>query len=212
MSRLRRALLLALLLPALPSAASAQVSLIARVAGTVRDEGGKPIAGATIIATNPNQTPTTLTASSDDKGRFAILGLRRGSWTFAISAPGFKTTQVSGNVQTAKPNAPINVTLSRGTPAASGPAPTITVAELQEAIDAAETSASNGDLDSAIKGYRDVVAKVPGLTTGYLRLGGLLEKKGDGGGALEAYQQVLKIEPGDARAVAAVARLSRMPS
>jgi len=115
-------------------------------------------------------------------------------------------------VQTAKPNAPINVTLSRGTPAASGPAPTITVAELQEAIDAAETSASNGDLDSAIKGYRDVVAKVPGLTTGYLRLGGLLEKKGDGAGALEAYQQVLKIEPGDARAVAAVARLSRMPS
>jgi len=211
MSRLRPVLLLALLPLLAPTTASAQVSQIARVAGLVRDEAGKPIPGASITASNPDQAPATFTASTDPKGRFAILGLRRGSWTFSVSPPGFKTTRGGGDVQVGRPNAPINVTLMKGTPAVSGPAATVTGAALQELIDDAEASAARGDLDSAIKGYRDLVSRVPALTAGQLRLAGLLEEKGDGPGALDVYRLVLKIEPENTRAAAAVARLARTP-
>ena len=218
MSRLRPVLLALLPLlgataatAATPAPASAQVSQIARVAGMVRDEAGKPIAGASITASNPDQAPATFTASTDGKGRFAILGLRRGSWTFSVAAPGFKTTRVAGDVLVGRPNAPINVTLMKGTPAVSGPAPTVTGAELQEVIEDAEGAAARGDLDGAIKGYRDLVSRVPALTAGQLRLAALLEEKGDGPGALEVYRQVLRIEPDNTRAAAAAARLARTP-
>jgi hypothetical protein len=211
MSRLRRALLMALLLPAIPTPLDAQVSQIARVSGVVRDEGGKPVPSATVTASNPDQAPATLNATTDEKGRFAILGLRRGSWTFSVSAPGFQVTRVGGTVQAGRPNPPINITLTRGTPAPAGPAPTVTGAALQGTIDAAEAAVASGDLDTAIRNYRELVAKVPALTTGQLRLGGLLEQKGDSAGALDVYRQVLKTDPDNARASAAIARLGRRP-
>src|SRR4026209_2918446 len=52
---------------------------VARVGGIVRDEGGQPIKGATIRAENPDAPLGSLTAATDDKGRFAIIGLARGA-------------------------------------------------------------------------------------------------------------------------------------
>jgi tetratricopeptide (TPR) repeat protein len=204
MRRLRVSVLLAVLV--MPLTAAAQ-SAVARVTGTVRDEAGKPLSGATITATNPDQTPSTFTATTDDKGRFGMLGLRRGTWVFAIAAPGFQTLRATGEVQTGRSNPPLNVKLL-GVPPPAGPTANISGAEIQSAIDAAEAAAAAGDTKAAVANYRQVLIKVPALTTAYLRIGALLAAQGDTAAALEAYRELAKIDPGNTQAAAAIARLA----
>ena len=50
---------------------------------------------------------------------------------------------------------------------------------------------------------------VPALTSVHLQLGALYERKPDLERALAAYRQLLAIEPGNARALAAIERLIR---
>ena len=185
-------------------------ALVGRVAGTIRDESGKPVAGATITATNPEQA-LTLTATSDVKGRFGMLGLRRGVWVFAIAAPGFQKVSQAGEVQIGNQNPPLNVKLVKSPTPQPGPLSNLSGSDIQSMIDAAEASAASGDLAAAIGTYRDLLSKIPALTTGYLRVGALLEQKGDAAGALETYRQLAQLEPDNARAAAAIARLARIP-
>src|SRR5205814_9095918 len=60
-----------------------------RVGGVVKDDAGQPIKGATVLAENPSASPRSFTATTDDKGRFSIIGLRSGEWLFTAQAPGF---------------------------------------------------------------------------------------------------------------------------
>jgi tetratricopeptide (TPR) repeat protein len=115
--------------------------------------------------------------------------------------------RATGEVQTGRSNPPLNVRLL-GVPPPAGPMANLSGAEIQSAIDAAEAAAASGDAKAAIAGYRQVLLKVPALTTAYVRIGGLLESQGDTAGALETYRELTKIEPGNAQAAAAVARLS----
>ena len=78
------ALGVALVVSALPAAAQT-----GRVGGTVKDQAGQPIKGATVVAENPNASPSSFTATTDDRGRFSIIGLRSGNWKITASAPGF---------------------------------------------------------------------------------------------------------------------------
>jgi hypothetical protein len=82
----RRSALVALLIATTAAAAMAQGG---RVAGTVKNESGEGIKGATVIAENPEATPGSFTATTDDKGRFAMLGLKGGRWILTAQAPGF---------------------------------------------------------------------------------------------------------------------------
>src|SRR3981189_2648947 len=94
---LSRGVLAALFIAALSTSAAAQTG---RVGGTVKDESGQPIKGATITAENPNASPSSFTATTDDKGRFSIIGLKSGSWTFSAQAPGFAPESGRLSVQT----------------------------------------------------------------------------------------------------------------
>ena len=80
--------LAALFVVALAGTSAAQTG---RVGGVVKDEQGNPIKGATITAENPAASPSSFTATTDDKGRFSIIGLKSGQWSFAAMAPGFET-------------------------------------------------------------------------------------------------------------------------
>jgi hypothetical protein len=61
-----------------------------RVMGVVQDTNGRPIKGATIRALNTDSSPREWTSTTDDKGRFVLLGLRIGpNWKFVAEAPGF---------------------------------------------------------------------------------------------------------------------------
>jgi tetratricopeptide (TPR) repeat protein len=205
----RSALLLSCLAGAATTSLSAQAT-VGRISGTVRDEAGKPVSGATITATNPEQA-ITLTATSDPKGRFGMLGMRRGIWVFAAAAPGYQKTSQAGEVNLGSQNPPVNIKLVKSPSPQPGPLASLPAADVQSQIDAAEAAVTAGDLTSAIATYRDLLSKVPALTTGYLRVGALLEQKGDPAGALETYRELVRLEPDNARATAAIARLTRVP-
>jgi hypothetical protein len=181
---------------------------VIRVGGTVRDDAGGPVRGATIVAENPDQTPPRLTTTSNDKGQFGFIGVRRGLWTVSVDAPGFERIQVRRQVATGRQE-PIDVRLARTAAPVRLPLDGIKASDIQQRIDRAESLSSKGDIDGAIAAWRDVLARVPALTSVHLQLGALYERKPDTERALAAYRQLLALEPGNARALAAVARLSR---
>src|SRR6516162_3674134 len=70
------------------SIAHPAVAQVGRVNGLVKSEDGQALKGVTITAEN-SDIGQSLTATSDDKGRFVIIGLRSGVWSFTAQAPGF---------------------------------------------------------------------------------------------------------------------------
>lgn len=199
--------LLVLILLGLVGVPHAQAQVI-RVAGTIRDDAGGAVRGATIVAENPDQTPPRLTTTSNDKGQFGFIGVRRGLWTMTVDAPGFEKVQFRRQVATGRQE-PIDVRLARTAAPAALPLDGMQAGDIQQWIDRAESFASKGDIDAAILAWRDVLARVPALTSVHLQLGALYERKPDTERALAAYRQLLAIEPGNARALAAIERLGR---
>ena len=181
---------------------------VIRVAGTVRDDAGGPVRGATIVAENPDQTPPRLTTTSNDKGQFGFIGVRRGLWTVSVDAPGFERIQFRRQVATGRQE-PLDVRLTRTAAPVRLPLDGIKAGDIQQRIDRAESLSSKGDIDGAIAAWRDVLARVPALTSVHLQLGALYERKPDTERALAAYRQLLALEPANARALAAVERLSK---
>lgn len=181
---------------------------IGRVAGVVTDDTGRPLKGATITAENREFSPSTFTSSSDAKGRFAILGLRRGLWIFTIQAPGFERAFTRVDVVTTRPNPPLTVQLVKGFPVSPpGPLAGVDTREIQRRIDAAESLAASGDHDGAIGAYHELLARVPALTSIYLQIGALHERRNDTAAALAAYRRLAELEPSNASAKAAIERL-----
>jgi hypothetical protein len=188
------------------SAAGAQVI---RIPGNVKDDTGHPVRGAVIVAENPDQAPPRYSATSNDKGQFGFIGLRRGLWTFTIEAPGYESVRVQRQVTNGNRQEPLDVRLARIAAAAARPLDAARGADVQQAIDRAEAFAQAGDIDAAIAAWRDLLSKVPALTTIHLRIGALYEQKSDVEKALASYRQLLEIEPANEKARAAVDRLSK---
>jgi hypothetical protein len=95
--------------------ASAQASGIG-LTGTVSDETGAAIPGATITATSTTGQPAG-TATSDAIGHFMLSNLSPGSYDLTTRASGFQQQLTQGvNVSSAQPNV-ANVTLSVGSSA-----------------------------------------------------------------------------------------------
>jgi tetratricopeptide (TPR) repeat protein len=179
-----------------------------RISGTIKDEAGRPIKGATITAHNADNSPSTYTASTDQRGHFGMLGLRRGVWKIAIECPGFEPVRSQIDVQTLRPNPAVEVRLFRGPePAPAGPLERLSAKDIQQRIDSAEAKASSGDLDAAVAAYREILTRVPAMTSIHLRLGSLHERKSDPAAALAAYRELVRLEPANDRALAAIQRL-----
>ena len=85
------AAVMALVVSVLP--ATAQTG---RIGGTIKDTNGQPLKGATVVAENPAAAPSSFTATTDDKGRYSMIGLKSGTWKITASAPGFAPQ--AGNV------------------------------------------------------------------------------------------------------------------
>jgi tetratricopeptide (TPR) repeat protein len=200
-----RVMLAAVLVAAAAAAAEAQVI---RVAGTIKDDAGAPVPGASIVAENPDHSPPRLTTTSNDKGEFGFIGVRRGQWTLTVDAPGFEKVQFRQQVAPGR-MAPIEVRLDRTITPATLPLDAIKATDVQQRIARAESLASSGDIDGAILAWREIVAKIPALTSVYLEIGALYERKPDPERALATYRQLLEIEPGNSKALAGQERLRK---
>jgi hypothetical protein len=185
----------------------------ARAGGTVRDSSGKPIKGATVIATNPDAFPSELTSATDDKGRWAMIGLRSGAWTFVVQAPGFVTAQAPAAVR-AGGTPPLVFTLARD----PGPAPNALERDIAQQLQAAATQRDQGRLDQALASYQDIRTKNPKLTAVHLVMADVYRRKAAQESdpaakqaliaqAADAYNEVLKVDASNARARAELASL-----
>lgn len=200
----------ALVLVALAGPALAQT---ARAMGTVRDLTGKPIKGATVRALNPEAYPGDLTSATDDKGRFAMIGLRTGTWRFLVEAPGFLRLDVSAPVRVSN-TAPMQFALARD----PGPVPNALERNVQQRLQEAATLRDAGQLDQALAAYQDIYAKNPKLTAVNLVVADVYQRKAEQAAdaaarqamlarAVDAYNEVLKTDSANESARAGVARL-----
>jgi Flp pilus assembly protein TadD len=197
-----RALLLVIGLLGVAASSFAQTG---RVGGTVRDTEGQPIKGATVTAENKNATPSSFTATTDDKGRYSIIGMRTGVWSFKAEAPGF--TAQTGNAQVSTigaPNPPINFTLLKGAATApAGPLAGINADQMkaiQGELASAEAALVAGNLDAALAQYQAVKTKVPTLTAINLAIAQVHRRKKDYDAAVKAYQELLTADPNNDKA------------
>jgi TolA-binding protein len=185
----------------LPSIAQQPVG---RLTGTVKDISGQVIKGATIRAVNPGAIPNEFTSTSDQKGRWAILGMRPGAWEVSALAPGFESSTITVRVAGLQSGPAIQFVLL-GT-AVRGPLEGVDTRLLQADLDAAEALMATGAWDEAIAAYTAILAKAPPLSMVNLALGRALRMKKDYAGAAAAYGEILK---SDARNQKALLELGR---
>ena len=144
----------------------------ARATGTVKDTSGKPMKGATIKASNKDAYPPQITSSTDDKGRWAMIGLRTGTWSFVAEAPGFAPQQAQWPVRVAG-TAPMHFVLARD----MGPIPGALTKNIQQQLVAANALRDKGQLDQALAAYEQIRDQNPKLTAVNLVVGGVYRKK-----------------------------------
>ena len=203
---------LAVLTVALAGTAEAQTG---RVSGVVKDTAGKPIKGATVRAINPEASPREFTSTTDDKGRFAMLGLRTtATWHFVAEAPGFYLSEGDAVVRS-QPGAPFDFTMRRD----PGPIAGALVKDIQEQLTAANALRDEGRFDQAITAYQSIQTKNPKLTTLNLVLAGTYRDKAERESdpaarvallerAVTAYADLLKDDTGNERAKTEMAVVS----
>ena len=191
-----------------------------RVGGVVKDDSGQPIKGATVLAENPSASPRSFTATTDDKGRFSIIGLRSGEWLFTAQAPGF--TPEAGRLRVTTigtPNPPLTFNLKKGAPPATGALGGVAAKDLQAELHAADQLYNAQQWDQAIAAYKAIVAKAPALGVVNLQIASAYRSKAEDvkkkdpkadvapiyDQAMAAYHALLSVEPNSDKARIGVA-------
>jgi hypothetical protein len=103
----------AALVMALGTASVMAQSTGATVDGTVKDNSGAPVAGATVTIVNTATNQPT-EQKSNDQGQFTLLSLQPGSYRLTIVAGGFKTYEQNGIVLEVGQHATQNVAMQLG--------------------------------------------------------------------------------------------------
>jgi tetratricopeptide (TPR) repeat protein len=199
-----RGVLAALCVATLAGSAIAQTG---RVGGIVKDEAGQPIKGATVTAENPNASPSSFTATTDDKGRFSIIGLKTGQWSFTTVAPGFAPETGKMPVATiGAPNPPLQFTLKKG----GGAAPAgsalggMAAKDLQADLAAADLLYNGQKWDESIAAYRAIMTKAPSLSVINLQIAAAYRNKKEYDNAITAYNELLKTDPKNDKAIVGI--------
>ncbi|TET64911.1 tetratricopeptide repeat protein [Candidatus Aerophobetes bacterium] len=85
----------------------------ARIAGTVTDEQGNPIASAKVLLELMGREKAVREATTNQKGEWAFIGLGSGNWRITISAEGFIPTETTAFVSQIAHNPKIVLTLKK---------------------------------------------------------------------------------------------------
>jgi tetratricopeptide (TPR) repeat protein len=141
----------------LSSAAFAQA---ARAMGTVKDTSGRPIKGATVRAINRDASPSEITSTTDDKGRWAMIGLKTGTWRFVAEAPGFTKVEANAPVRVAG-TPPMGFALAHDL----GPIPGALDKNVLQSVGAANALRDRGQYDQALTAYQQIRELNPKLTS-----------------------------------------------
>ena len=170
----------------------------------VRNDDEQPIKGATVVAQN-SSAGLSYTSSTDEKGRFFMLGLRPGDWVFIASAPGFAGSGSRMNVRASSNlNPPMLFTLRRNGPGAGGALEKVIGKDLQSNRER-EKLLGQKKYDEAIAAYRAISTAAP-LAFLNLQVATAYVAKNDPR-AQAAYEDLLKVDPTNERATVGLAEI-----
>lgn len=191
----------ALALPLLLISAFAAAQMgTGRVSGTVKDQEGNPIAGATVTA-QTGDSGRVLEATSDDNGRWAILGFRSRTYDFAVQATGYMPYNYQAPMKQAGKNPDMDLILEQAQMGRSAGTGGGLLAEAQELHQA-------GRFDEALAKYDEVLMADPTVYQVNLNRGSVLRELGRADEAKDAYRMVLDMEADHAGALVGLAETS----
>ena len=182
-----------------PLPAAAQTG---RIGGTIKDASRtSPSRAPRSPRKTRSASPSSFTATTDDKGRYSIIGLKTGTWKVTAVGAGLPALVRQVPVRSlGAPMPPVDFALAAG---ASGPAGALAgvntkelQAELQKAIDLANA----GQHDAAIAAYEAILAKTPALTMINGQIAQVKRLKKDYDGAIASYQKVIAADPNNDKA------------
>ncbi len=144
--------------------ARSQSILEGKITGTVTDDKGEPLPGATVEATSPALMGTRSVMSSA-KGTFVFLSLPTGSYKLAASLTGFKTVVQEDIAVRAGSSVTVNLALPMGTieetVLVTGTAPVVDVKT--STIDAKIDQAMLAKLPTSRDSFYDLSLSTPGM-------------------------------------------------
>jgi Tfp pilus assembly protein PilF len=189
MRRRRRAtaILAAALLAGVSAGAAAGVQSgmgTARISGEVLDEAGQPLAGVRVGLLHI-ETGTSRVASSNAKGKWAVMGLGSGMWRITLTLEGFRTRVEDAEVSQFGQNVPVRSVLRKAP--TEGPGADTGVGLVEEGNRLFEDKR----YDEALAVYRRFLEKHPRHSQVYFNIGNCLKAKGDYDAALAEYQRAL---------------------
>ncbi len=169
-----------------------------RIRGTVRDTSGESVVGALVKAEH-SEIRRSVTTTTDNGGRFALIGLQAGTWTFTIEAPGFHPVEATVRIRARGGGQRVSFVLTRDVTSPVAPSTGllagIAAIDIQLELDAADTLYEAGQYDEAIEAYEAVLAGVPFLTTINLQIGHAYREQKEYSKARAAYEEVLRSDP-----------------
>src|SRR4029078_6816295 len=128
--------------------------------------------GATIRAENPDAPLSTLTAATDDKGRFAILGLAWGEWMFTAESPGYQSQYAELNIQrTGTPQPPLTFALPKAIVRPPAGIEGVTARDVKQQLEVADGLFKQQKFDEAVTIYRTILRSAPSLAIVNLQIG-----------------------------------------
>jgi len=145
-----------------------------RISGTVADENGAPIEGASIVAQSM-RSETKLEARSDNRGRFAIAGLGTGNWRITATKDGYGSASLEMSIRQLGTNPPIAFTLKK----MSGVAAFASDKEALAMLDEGNSLLAQGNYDQALQVFEEFMAKHPDIYQVRLNIGTCYLKKGE---------------------------------
>lgn len=160
-----------------------------RINGIVQDETGALIANAKIKVTALADTNNEFDTTTDENGKWAILGLGTGMWRVSAAAEGYYPVYQDVNVKQLKRNPEVILTLKK---IAQSKMPTLQDKASFALFEQGNQFFVEKKYDDAISAYQQFLEKNPKAYKVHLNIGNCFKEKGELDKALEEYNKVLE--------------------